>query len=243
MNYSNLPIFYCPDIEKDNMLSETEAHHAIKVLRLVAGDNIVVTDGMGNFFHSVIRQVGKRDCIIDIVKKEKWHKSWNGGITLAISPTKNIDRMEWMVEKLVEIGVDKIIFMRSEHSERKHIRQDRIEKIVISAMKQSLKAVMPIVEINTDIKDVLVSSHSSDNKLIAHCDDFEDKINITKGIKKVGGNTIILIGPEGDFSRSEIMQAKGNGFVSVSLGDCRLRTETAGMFAVSAVHLVSMFVD
>lgn len=241
MNYSDLPIFYSPDIEKNIFLDETESHHATRVLRLTSGDDIVVTDGKGIFFHCKIQQTGKKGCSVDIIRKELWTKPWNGNITIAISPTKNIDRMEWMTEKLVEIGIDNIVFMKTEHSERKNIRRDRIEKIAISAMKQSLKAVMPTIDTEKDIKGVLDCFNGFDNKLIAHCDDFYEKINITKGINKIGSNTIILIGPEGDFSRKEIAQAMDYGFVSVSLGDCRLRTETAGLFAVSCVHSITMF--
>lgn len=240
MNYSNLPIFYCPDIEVSKTMSETEAHHATRVLRLSCGDKIIVTDGKGNFFHSVITKADKKGCLINIVEKEIWQKPWSGNITLAISPTKNTDRMEWMVEKLVEIGVDRIIFMKSEHSERKSIRQDRIERIVISAMKQSLKALKPIIDIDMNINDVFKSFSSFDNKLIAHCEDSIEKINVVKSIKQTEGSSIVLIGPEGDFSIKEIEDSQKNGFISISLGDCRLRTETAGLFAVSSIHFAKM---
>lgn len=228
-------LFFSSEIDEHSIvLNEDEAKHCTKVLRKVVGDEINVIDGLGNLYYARVESIGKRDCVCSIIRKIENFGSHNYYVRMCVAPTKNIDRFEFFVEKAVEIGVDEIIPVCSENSERKVLKSDRIERIILSAMKQSYKATMPKLLEMTDIKEIL-SSNFSGKKCIAHCENQEKKL-LRDEVEKQEEITI-LIGPEGDFSLSEIELAKKNGWIPISLGESRLRTETA---AIAAVHIVEV---
>lgn len=218
------------------VLPEEEAKHCTKVLRKVVGDEIHVIDGFGNLYLTRIDSIGKRDCVCSILQKTEHFGEHNYKVCMCVAPTKNVDRFEFFVEKAVEIGVDEIIPIVTENSERKVLKLDRIERIVLSAMKQSYKATMPKIAELTPIKDVL-SSDIEGIKCIAHCENQEK--SLLRDVVKDQSKVTILIGPEGDFSVEEIAIAKRNGWIPVSLGESRLRTETAAIAAVHTVNLVN----
>ena len=223
-----MALFYAPEIEKTWELPEEEAAHCLRVLRLSEGDELEVTDGKGKFFKvKIVSTAGKR-CKVEAIETKSIEKGWKGNLTIAIAPTKNMDRMEWLAEKATEIGWDKVVFLNCRFSERKVIKTDRIERIVVSAMKQSLKFHKPIVEEITDFKKFINAEHSG-QKFIAHCYD-EQKHALSESLT-LGEDATILIGPEGDFSKEEVESAIKAGFIPVTLGNSRLRTETAGLVA------------
>lgn len=226
--------FYSPDIETDSSLPEVESGHCCRVLRMRAGDEIEVVDGRGNLFRCLITDPNPRKTLVEIVAKEELSRHWSPRITLAVAPTKNMDRMEWLVEKAVEIGVDRIVFVICRNSVRKVVKRDRIEKIMVSAMKQSLKAKLPELVEMTGFAD-FVAADDSLHKFVGYCSDEIEKKEFVKAYNGEGDVTI-LIGPEGDFSRDEIEAAFAAGFRPVTFGDTRLRTETAALFALSATH-------
>ncbi len=229
-------MFYVPDIDTSNYLPEEEAQHATKVLRLKVGDEIRLTDGKGNFYDAKISEIHNKVCGFSIIKKTEIPQK-NFRIHIAIAPTKNIDRIEWFVEKAVEIGIDEITPVICQCSERKVLKEERLEKIIVSAMKQSLKAYNTKLNPLCSVRDVITQSDYT-QKFIAHCDDDNEK-NELKDICKTNTDTLILIGPEGDFSAEEISLAKKNGFRTIALGKSRLRTETAGIVACHTVNLVN----
>lgn len=215
-------------------LSEEESKHCSQVLRKKIGDEILVFDGIGNKYKCVLTQVSKKTCAFDIVSThETSQKPFS--IHLAIAPTKNTDRIEWLVEKLCEIGVDRISFIRTKHSERKNLRIDRLERKVISAMKQSgnpyLMKVNELISFDDLLRDV-----SEEERFIAHVDSSHEYLSKIAHHKKT---TIILIGPEGDFSSEEVEKAKIRGFRPVSLGENTLRTETAGFVACCMINTLN----
>ena len=223
-----MALFYAPEIEKTWELPEEEAAHCLRVLRLSEGDELEVTDGKGKFFRvKIVSTAGKR-CKVEATETKSIEKGWKGNLTIAIAPTKNMDRMEWLAEKATEIGWDKVTFLNCRFSERKVIKTDRIERIVVSAMKQSLKYHKPIVEEIIDFKKFINAEHNG-KKFIAHCYD-EQKHSLNESLTP-GEDATILIGPEGDFSKEEVESAIKAGFIPVTLGNSRLRTETAGLVA------------
>lgn len=226
-----MQLFYEPTIASNPVLDETETKHATKVLRLGLGDDIQVVDGLGNLFTCEISEINKRSCTLAIRKKESFPKP-NKQIHIAIAPTKNQDRIEWFVEKCIEIGVQEITFINCKRNERSKLNMERIHRIAVSAMKQSLNYWMPTINGLVEFKPFLASCKNT-VKMIAHLNEGERQV-ITTGLFK-GTSYCMLIGPEGDFTDNEVQQAIDNGFVPVSLGESRLRTETAGM--VSCVQL------
>lgn len=228
-------LFFSRKIDDHSIvLTDDEAKHCTKVLRKVVGDEIHVIDGNGNLYMAKIVSVGKRDCVCEIVSKTERFGSHNYYVRMCVAPTKNIDRFEFFVEKAVEIGVDEIVPICCENSERKVVKQDRIERIVLSAMKQSYKAQMPVISEMTDVKEILSTAFSG-KKCIAHCE--EQQKQLLRDVVVKGEEITILIGPEGDFSIKEIELATQNGWLPISLGESRLRTETA---AIAAVHTVEV---
>lgn len=223
-----MSLFYAPDIEKTWELPEEEAAHCLRVLRLGVGDQLEVTDGKGKLFKMSITSVTGKRCKVEPLETTETHKGWQGCLTLAIAPTKNMDRMEWLAEKATEIGWDKVVFLNCRFSERKVIKTERIERIVVSGMKQSLKFNKPIVEEMTDFERFIKAEHKG-AKFIAHC--YEGEKQRLFDCLKTGEDATILIGPEGDFSKEEVEKAIKAGFTPVSLGKARLRTETAGLVA------------
>lgn len=229
--------FYVPEASENKQLPTDEASHAIRVLRLSPGDTVMLIDGKGSFHKAEITLTTKRECFYKIIESTLQHKSWQGHIHLAIAPTKMMDRMEWLAEKAVEIGLDELSFLDCKFSERKQLRIDRIEKIVVSATKQSRKAFM--VKTNPMIPfDDFISIPHKGRKYICHCyeeiprSDLFTLLTDSSYEQGAPSDTTILIGPEGDFSIDEVQKAMAAGFISVSLGDSRLRTETAGLMSV-----------
>lgn len=230
--------FYAPDIETVNLLPEEEAQHCVRVLRLKEGDQVEVVDGKGHLFLCEIVSANHKNCAVSIVEKTDVAPHWGCRLTVVIAPTKNIDRFEWMLEKSVEMGVDRIIPVLCRYSERKLLKTERLNKILVSAMKQSLKATLPQLDELTPVMDVINSVGKDGQRFIAYCDKEILRRDLVKEYKK-GSDVVIMIGPEGDFSKEEIRAALDAGFVPVTLGKSRLRTETAGVFAVAAVHTIN----
>ena len=226
-------LFYAPDIENECILPEEESLHCVRVLRKAVGDELKITDGKGFFYDAHITVAHPKHCEVAIDRKEKWAKGWNGTFHLAIAPTKNMERMEWMAEKITELGVDTITPLLCRYSERKELKTARLDKILISAMKQSQKALLPRLHPLTPFS-VFMEQPFEGERLIAHC-----YPGVKKTLKQAytqGKEVVVLIGPEGDFSEEEVALATEKGFVPVTLGDSRLRTETAALFACSAFH-------
>ena len=231
-----MSLFYAPYIETNPVLPEEESAHAIRVLRLNIGDELRITDGKGFFYHAVITRTHPKHCEVDIIAKQPQTILRPFQIHIAIAPTKQIDRMEWFVEKATEIGIDAITFLNCRYSERREINTTRIEKILIGAIKQSQKAMLPQLNGMTAFRD-FVGKPFGGFKYIAHCEDGEK--SLLKQIYPVGENATILIGPEGDFSTEEIALAVENGFQSVTLGQSRLRTETAALVALHTIQFLN----
>lgn len=229
--------FFAPDIETIPLLPESDSQHCVRVLRKNNGDIIEVIDGKGFRYACRIVDAHSKHTMVEILEKKYFEKPWTGMITIAVAPTKNLDRMEWMAEKLTEIGVDRIVPLLCHHSERKELKTERIKKIVVSAMKQSLKTEMPIVEEMMPISAFL-SEKGASQKFIAYCDSSMPKQLLSR-LLTPQIDTTVLIGPEGDFSPEEVKLAIDKGFVPVSLGDCRLRTETAAIAACQTIHVVN----
>ena len=219
-------LFYTIKVKGENLtLEDQEAVHCSLVLRKKVGEIIRTIDGQGNLYKCGIDKMNKRSVECTILDSEFHEKSEN--ITIAIAPTKNRDRLEWMIEKLVEIGSDKIILMDTSNTERARTNMDRLEKKIVSAVKQSLRFYVPKV-IEMDFQDVIKLDFQS--KFIAHCYDYFSK---DRGISDTISNQLILIGPEGDFSKNEVQTAFDFGFKGLDLGNYRLRTETAAIVALS----------
>ncbi|MBR4297634.1 MAG: 16S rRNA (uracil(1498)-N(3))-methyltransferase [Bacteroidaceae bacterium] len=238
-----LHIFYAPEIEQTHELPQEEAAHAVRVLRMKEGDNLVATDGKGKFYDCTITLASNKSCRININSVETPSPLWHGKIHLAVAPTKNMDRTEWLAEKATEIGVDQFSFLLCDNSERKVIKTERVEKIVVSATKQSHKATKPKVEELIPFKK-FISQDFKGQKFIAHCyDDIPGTDNVKPFLGDVlsaTDNALVMIGPEGDFSISEVQQALQAGFIPIHLGRSRLRTETAGLVAVHLMYIKKM---
>ena len=223
-----MALFYVPDIAERWELSEEEAAHALRVLRLSVGDGLEITDGKGNLYRTSIDSISAKHCyVVPCVPLEK-PKNWRGGVHIAIAPTKNMDRIEWFAEKATEIGLDAVTFLNCRFSERKVIKPERVERIVVSAMKQSLKYCKPVVEDMIDFKKFIAQERQG-AKFIAHCYDSERVL--LKDVLVPGEEATVLIGPEGDFSPEEVELAIKAGYRPISLGSSRLRTETAALVA------------
>jgi 16S rRNA (uracil1498-N3)-methyltransferase len=227
-------LFYSPEIEKNNCLDAVDSLHAVKVLRKKQGDIIQVTDGLGGWYRCSISDPNPKSCVLNILEVEKDYKAPKRRIFVGICPTKNADRIEYFIEKSVEIGVSGIFFIKTQHTYPKRINLERFRKIAISGMKQSLKAYLPEMTDMLSFNSFLNQSTRFSQKLIAHLD--EQAIDVTK--IPLESDLLILIGPEGDFSKEELKLAHENNFKTVTLGENRLRTETAGVVAVSILNLL-----
>lgn len=232
--------FYVPNATEDNELPTDEAIHAIRVLRLKIGDDIFLIDGKGTFYEAVVTLANSKHCLYKITQTLVQNKTWKGHIHLAIAPTKDISRIEWLVEKATEIGFDEISFLNCQFSERKNLRIDRIERIVISAMKQSRKAWKPIVNNMLSFEDFM-QKEVTGQKFICHCYNEIEKTDFFSNINNSGlfEDITVLIGSEGDFSINEVHQALQQQYKSTTLGNSRLRTETAGLAAVLMANLAN----
>ena len=233
-----MQLFFADTLDFDLCtLTPAESHHCVKVLRLREGDTLHVTDGRGTLCrgHLVVADGNACQVAIDERMEGYGRRPWN--LHVAVAPTKNADRIEWFVEKAVEIGIDAVTLLVCDHSERTTLKLDRLEKIVVSAMKQSLKAYRPQLQAAVPLRQFL-EEHRTDNacKLICHCDG--DRKTLQQCYSR-GRDAVVLIGPEGDFSPEEIATALQSGFAPVTLGDSRLRTETAALYATVAANLLN----
>lgn len=226
-------------------LDEEESGHCVRVLRYTRGDEILLTDGQGTTYHARITNPHPKHCEFEVLSYERQQKTHRLYLHIAIAPTKNVERLEWMMEKCTEIGVDEITPILCRFSERKQLRTDRLQKIILSAAKQSLTPYLPKLNELTPIEDVLRGAKAK-HKFIAHCYE-QDKRELkdeeariaAMGEEEQDNTQLILIGPEGDFSTQEIEQALALGFVPVGLGQSRLRTETAGVVACHTAVLMN----
>ncbi|MDR6195128.1 16S rRNA (uracil(1498)-N(3))-methyltransferase [Siphonobacter sp. SORGH_AS_0500] len=234
-------LFFESEIQEHLYLSEEESRHAVKVLRLGTGDIIKIVDGKGSFYEAAIVNPNPKRCSVQI-RSEQREETRPYSIHLAITPTKDLDRIEWMLEKCVEVGVSRVSFILTKRTDERYwkgksINLERLQKIAVSALKQSLNLTLPAVEGLVPWKDFLNQVRLGSQKFIAHLEDDDRKLLKTEIIP--GKDYVILIGPEGDFTASEIEEAKRAGFLSVSLGNSRLRTETAGLIAVHTLDLMN----
>lgn len=229
-------VFYTPDIATSPELPEEEAGHCLRVLRLSIGDEIMLTDGKGCFYKAVISAASGKRCQVKVTETIPQEKGWNGWLHIAMAPTKNMDRTEWFAEKATEIGFDELTFLNCRYSERKVIKTERIEKILVSAVKQSLKAAKPVLNEMTDFNSFITRDFGG-QKFIAHC--YEGEKQLLKEVIHPGEDALVLIGPEGDFSEEEVEKAIANGFRPISLGKSRLRTETAALVACHTMNLLN----
>jgi len=229
-----MQLFYLENPENEIILSSEESKHTTKVLRKKQGEVLDFTDGKGNFYKAEITVADSRKCRLQIVSSIQKEKQHNYHLHIAIAPTKNMDKFEWFLEKATEIGIDEITPIICSRSERKVIKTERCNKILLSAMKQSLKFHLPKLNEAMSLTDFL-KSNVDGAKYIAHCEK-SDKLELRK--VNSAEKTIILIGPEGDFSATEIEIALQNNFKALSLGTSRLRTETAGIVAVHTINMI-----
>lgn len=230
-------LFYSPNIRQTLLLPETESQHCVKVLRMREGDTLTVTNGKGSFFECALAQAHPKHCLVNILKETFIERNSHPAFHIAFAPTKQMERNEWFVEKAVEIGIDRITPILCHFSERKELKKERIEKIAIAAMKQSKQAFLPQIEEMTRFDDVIRQSFDG-KKFIAHCYDLQPKTPLAQLYAK-GENAMILIGPEGDFSLDEVQNAVEAGFAPVSLGQTRLRSETACLASLHTLHVIN----
>ena len=231
--------FYVPQAATATALPDEEATHALRVLRLKEGDEMVLMDGEGTFYRSRVTLASNKQCLYEIEQALPQQRPWSGRIHLAIAPTKMMERMEWLVEKATEVGFDEMSLLDCRFSERRVVKTARLEKIAIAAMKQSRKAWKPTVNEMQDFK-TFIASHQQGLRFIAHCYEEVPRVNLFERLKSEGNTaaeTIVIVGPEGDFSIDEVKMAVDAGFVSVDLGKSRLRTETAGLSAIMMTQL------
>ena len=235
-----MQLFYNASIDNNTKaftFDKSESKHIIKVLRKSEGDQLSITNGKGDFFKIIILTANPNKCIGEVINiKSVDQLPYN--LHLAVAPTKLNDRYEWFLEKATEIGITEITPIICDHSERKIINLDRFEKKIQSAMKQSLKSYLPKLNKATTFKNFLISQeNNTQQKLIAHCEETSKKT--LKSVLKKRGDTTILIGPEGDFSSDEIKKSLRIGFAPISLGNSRLRTETAAVVACHSVAFIN----
>jgi len=232
-----MQVFYLNEISPGfNYLDIVESHHCSRVLRLKTGSSILVIDGKGNMGEGEISDPDPEKCIVKIHKIHNNYHKRPYHLHIAIAPTKNTDRFEWFLEKTTEIGIDEITPLLCERSERKIIKTNRLEKIILSAMKQSITAFMPVLHKMTSLREFLEFAPSGDT-YITHSENYDQPH--LKSLISPGKNYIIMIGPEGGFSPEEVQMANNKGVISVSLGQNRLRTETAGLVACNIASLVN----
>lgn len=231
--------FYLPDLSADFVtLDEDESKHAVRVLRLQKGDAVQLVDGNGTRADAEVEDDHPKRCVLRIIKRIPESTGRNFNLHIAVAPTKNADRLEWFVEKAVEMGIDKITLLHCAHSEKIKVKTERLEKLVVAAMKQSQQSWLTQINEVIPFSDFIRAVPASAQRFIAHCEESE-KLHLKNRLQP-GGEVVILIGPEGDFSPEEISEALHNGFQPVSLGETRLRTETAALVAVAAAHFVNV---
>ncbi|WP_282637118.1 16S rRNA (uracil(1498)-N(3))-methyltransferase [Sphingobacterium thalpophilum] len=236
-----MQLFFTPDIDpslKNFVLSEEESKHAIRVLRMNSGDRLHLIDGRGGLYEAEVIDPHPKRTVLSILKVEEDFQQPRYHLHLAVGPTKNIDRIEWFLEKATEVGIQEITPIICEHSERKEVKLDRLNKVIVAAMKQSLKAYLPKLNPAISFRQFLSRLPVEDvQKAIAHCVESDKKY--LDQIFQPGQHYIVLIGPEGDFSVEEIELALQAGFQPISLGEARLRTETAALAACLEISLLN----
>jgi 16S rRNA (uracil1498-N3)-methyltransferase len=232
-----LQLFYSIDIDKQKIIFQDEELRHLTVLRKNIGDTIYSTDGKGNLYESQLIAISKKEAIGNIISIEKKEQPNQIHVHLLIAPTKQMERIEWLFEKLVELGLQEITLIETQHGERHKINIERLEKIALSAMKQSLRFHLPIVNSLQKLKTCLDNKSQQTIKLIAHCEEDFSKTNLNNIVIENDVKYEIYIGPEGDFSTEEIKYAQEKGALPISLGSYRLRTETAGL--MSSINLLS----
>ncbi|MGA2821933.1 MAG: 16S rRNA (uracil(1498)-N(3))-methyltransferase [Bacteroidales bacterium] len=230
-------LFYSPVVTQGpNLLGEQESWHCTRVLRLGEGGKIHLTDGHGNLYECVIQNADSKKCIVNVISIKTEYLKRKNYLHIGIAPTKSMDRFEWFLEKATEIGINEITPVFCAHSERIRIKTERLQKILVSAMKQSLKAYLPILNEPVDLRKLLSKDYPG-QKFIGYCESGEE--DELQKVYQQGANALILIGPEGDFSPEEILLAKKEGFIPISLGKSRLRTETAGIVACHTIMMMN----
>ena len=230
--------FYVPDAASATELPADEASHAVRVLRMKPGDEMVLMDGVGTFFKADVAVASPHHCVYRVLEEMPQLPQWHGRYHIAMAPTKLMDRTEWMLEKVTEIGVDEVSLLNCDNSERRVAKPARLEKILVSAMKQSRKAWKPVLNDMAAFRK-FVSEPRGGMKFIAHCYEEIPRTYLYDELcgRDVSEAVTVLIGPEGDFTPDEVRMAVDAGYVSVHLGQSRLRTETAAMVAVMMMHL------
>ena len=233
-----LPFFYIESLTaKDNLvLNEETSKHIVQVLRMQNGEQLQLTDGKGNLFTTEITDNNRKKCTVKILQTSNL-KPQTSNITIAISLVKNAHRFEWFLEKATEIGISEIIPLICSRTEKQHFRLDRMQSVLISAMLQSQQTFVPVLHEPIKFTEV-INKATQEQKFIAHCEDENNKVQLTSQLLKSSLAKLILIGPEGDFTKEEIHFAIQNNFIPVALGNTRLRTETAGMVAATLLRLV-----
>ncbi|MVM36545.1 RsmE family RNA methyltransferase [Spirosoma sp. HMF3257] len=242
-------LFYQPGVDSPGVnssdpvefLSEDDSRHAVKTLRLGIGELIAVTDGHGNQYTAVITKADARRCTFRITStKTTLPRPFS--VRICVAPTKNLDRIEWFVEKAVEVGIERISFFFGQHSERRVLKLERLEKIAIAAMKQSLQSFLPILDEALSVGELL-KTIQEEQRFIAHLPSVDSPgvdlpVHLAKAAS-IAGQYAVLIGPEGDFAEKEIQQAVAAGFQMVTLGPNRLRTETAALTACQFLNFIN----
>lgn len=236
-----MQLFYSPDILSNTIpqqvqLGEEESVHCVRVLRKKAGDTIQITDGRGGLFEAVVNNNDPKKCLVTIVSASAVLPRRPYRLHIAVAPTKNTDRIEWFLEKATEMGISEISPVICEHSERTVLRTDRLQKILISAMKQSMNLHLPLLNEPIKLADFLEREYSG-QKFIGYVE--ENQEVLLKQRYQKGSDCLVLIGPEGDFSKDELKEAKQKGFEAISLGNSRLRTETAALVATMTINLLN----
>jgi len=234
-----MQIFYVPGLSGNScVMDENESRHCIRVLRMSKGDKVTIVNGLGGFFEGIITNPDPSACSIRITERTEGKGKRGYRLHMAVSPVKNQERFEWLIEKSVEFGIDEITPLLCRFTEKQSVKTERINNIIISAMKQSLKAYRPLLNEPVRYSEFIAGEHPG-IKMIAHCNPGYALKNIGQVYEK-GMEALILIGPEGDFSREEIDTALSRGFTGVSLGNSRLRTETAGIAACHSVYFINL---
>jgi 16S rRNA (uracil1498-N3)-methyltransferase len=233
-----MQIFYAPDVTGGTYtLDENESKHLIRVLRMARGNEVRLIDGKGNLYEAIIDNPDQKKCTLKITGKTVDFEKRNYRLHIAISPLKNPERFEWFIEKSVEIGIDEITPLICKNTEKPGIKSGRISNLIVSAMKQSLKATLPVLNDPCNFKE-FIRLNNEGIRMIAHCNDSYARKKIADVYTKQE-NVVILIGPEGDFAKEEIETAVGLGFLPVHLGTSRLRTETAGLAACHSIYFIN----
>jgi 16S rRNA (uracil1498-N3)-methyltransferase len=235
-----MQLFYTHNINNNiAILEEEEARHVTQVLRRKIGDKMQITDGLGNLYMGEIVDITKKTCVVAINETHEKYNKRPFHLHIAIAPTKNIDRLEWFLEKATEIGIDEITPLICKRSERTIIKPERLKGILISAMKQSFQTYSPKLNETLDFQKFMkIDFLNEKNKYIAYCNDAE--IPPLSKIYPKGENALVLIGPEGDFTETEVDLAIEHGFKGINLGQNRLRTETAGLVACHTINLLNV---